>query len=135
MNHEQKRIIIHRILHNDTHGADPHTTRRTSIFPTNNWLTIALLVPVVIVMTMVGFFFFAAFMALIAVAATVIGTRFWWLRRKYGQASRTANQTIYPDEDWNDATPTSHSKRSKTIEDAQIIEETKTDPSYRNNDR
>lgn len=125
MNHEQKRIIIQRILHSDARGSDPHTTGRSSIFPANNWLTIALLVPVVIVITMVGFFFFAAFMALLAVAATVIGTRFWWLRRKYQQANRTAHQTHYPDEDWNDTTPTPHSKRSNVIEDAQIIEETK----------
>lgn len=125
MNHEPKRIIIHRILRNDSNGSDPRTTQRSSIFLANNWLTIALLIPVVIVLTMVGFFFFAAFMALVAVAATVIGARFWWFRRKYNQTNRAANQTIYPDEDWNDAAPTSRSKKSNTIEDAQIIEETK----------
>lgn len=57
MNHEQKRIIIQRILHSDARGSDPHTTGRSSIFPANSWITIALLIPVVIVMTMVGFSF------------------------------------------------------------------------------
>ena len=132
MNHDPKRIIIHRILSNNTHDSGTNTTGRTPIFSANHWITYALLIPVVIVMTMVGFFFFAAFLALIAVAATFIGTRFWWLRRKYNQFNRSKE---HADEDWSDATSSVHSKQSNMVEDAQIIEEIKINSSSRNNHR
>lgn len=133
MNHDPRRIIIHRILSNDAHDSGTNATGHTPIFSANHWITYALLIPVVIVMTMVGFFFFAAFLALLAVAATFIGARFWWLRRKYNQFNRSKE---HADEDWSDATSSSaHSKQSSMIEDAQIIEEIKINSSSRNNHR
>lgn len=132
MNHDPRRIIIHRILGNNTHDSGTNTTGRTPIFSANHWITYALLIPVVIVMTMIGFFFFAAFLALLAVAATFIGARFWWLRRKYNQFNRSKE---YADEDWSDAASSAYSKQSSMIEDAQVIEEIKINSSSRNNHR
>lgn len=132
MNHDPRRIIIHRILSNNTHDSGTNTTGRTPIFSANHWITYALLIPVVIVMTMVGFFFFAAFLALLAVAATFIGARFWWLRRKYNQFNRSKE---HADEDWSDAGSSAHSKQPSMIEDAQIIEEIKINSSSRSNHR
>ncbi|MEK7779194.1 MAG: hypothetical protein AAB293_03910 [Pseudomonadota bacterium] len=132
MNRDPRRIIIHRILSNNTHDSGTNTTGRTPIFSANHWITYALLIPVVIVMTMVGFFFFAAFLALLAVAATFIGARFWWLRRRYNQFNRSKE---HADEDWSDAASSAHSKQSSMIEDAQIIEEIKINSSSRNNHR
>ena len=48
MNHDPKRIIIHRILSNNTHDSGTNTTGRTPIFSANHWITYALLIPVVI---------------------------------------------------------------------------------------
>lgn len=132
MNQDPRKIIIHRILSNNAHDSGTNTTERTSVFSTNHWITYALLIPVVIVMTMVGFFFFAAFLALLAVAVTFIGARFWWLRRKYSQFNRSKE---HADEDWSDTASSTHSKQSSMVEDAQIIEEIKTNSSNRNNHR
>lgn len=132
MNHDPRRIIIHRILSSDAHDSGTNATGRPPIFSTNRWITYALLIPAAIVMTMIGFFFFAAFLALFAAAATFIGARIWWLRRKHNQFNRSKE---HAEEDWGDAASSAHSKQSSVIEDAQIIEEVKINPSNRSNPR
>ena len=65
-------------------------------------------------MALIGVFFFAAFLALLAVAVVVIGIRFWWLRRRF------ENATQQPD----DLNREAEADQTIIIEDAQIIEET-----------
>lgn len=113
MSDDDRKIIISRISgYRQDESGEFH---RAPVSPVNRWLTYAILIPVVIIMAILGIFFFAAFLALLAVAVVVVGIRFWWLRRKYentmqqsGEANRQsdgASQTVI-------------------IEDAQIIEET-----------
>ena len=113
MSDEERKIIISRV--SEYRQDESGEYQRVPVSPLNRWLTYAILIPIVIIMAILGIFFFAAFLALLAVAVVVVGIRFWWLRRKYenamqqsGEADRQsdgANQTII-------------------IEDAQIIEET-----------
>jgi len=49
--------------------------------PASRWLIYLLLVPAFIVMTILGIFFFTAFLALFMVAAATLGLRLWWVRR------------------------------------------------------
>ncbi len=81
--------------------------------PAARWLTYLLLVPVLIVMAVLGIFFFTAFLALFAVVAAGFGLRLWWLRRKLRESMQTAEAEY------------------DVIEDAEIIEETKNRPSNR----
>ena len=78
--------------------------------PAARWLTYLLLVPVLIVMAVLGIFFFTAFLALFAVVAAGFGLRLWWLRRKLRESMHTAEADY------------------DIIEDAEIIEETKNRP-------
>ncbi len=113
MNDDQRRIIISKV--SEFHQNENDGQRHVPISPVNRWLTYTLLIPVVVVMVLIGIFFFAAFLALLAVAIMVIGIRFWWVRRQYERAMQS-----------------SHDSDRKTtadpmiIEDAQIIEETET---------
>ncbi|MBL8496313.1 hypothetical protein ABF87_07890 [Nitrosomonas sp. JL21] len=114
---EQRKIIIDRV--SEFHRAGEDERPHVPISPLNRWATYLMLIPIVVAMVLIGMFFFAAFLALLAVAVVVIGIRFWWVRRQYEKARQQADDTNPPKE--GDA--------SIIIEDAQIIEETNT---YRN---
>ena len=110
MNDEQRKIIISE-YRQDTSGE----YHQVPLSPVNRWLTYAMLVPVLVVLVLIGIFFFAAFLALIAIAVVVVGIRFWWLHRKYQQAAQQ----------YDEGGTHTHEKESNNvnIEDAQIIEE------------
>lgn len=112
MRNEEKKIIIGKI--SGYRQDESREFRQASVSPLNRWLTYAMLIPFVVVMVFAGIFFFAAFLALVAVAVVAIGIRFWWLRRKY---EKTMQQS-------NDVNRQSGSDQTVNIEDAQIIEET-----------
>ena len=114
MNDEQRKIIITKISEHQQNESGEY--QQVPVSPVNRWITYAILIPVVAVMMLIGVFFFAAFLALIAVAVAVIGIRFWWLHRKFKNA---AQQSEDPRQK-KDSDPTI------IIEDAQIIEETET---------
>ena len=102
------RIIIRRVTRNEETGAtEEEIFRASQPGPAGRWLTYLLLVPVLIVMVVLGIFFFTAFLALFAVAAAGLGLRLWWLRRKLRE-SMQASDAEY-----------------RIIEDAEIVEETK----------
>lgn len=112
MNDEHKKIIISKVSgyrQNESGGYE-----QIPVSPVNRWITYAILIPIVAAMALIGVFFFAAFLALIAVAVVVIGIRFWWLRRNF-------KNTMQQSDDLNRQTET---ERTVIIEDAQIIEET-----------
>ena len=117
MNEEERRIIITKI--SEYHQKEPAAYQHGSSSTMHRWLTYAMLIPVVIVLVLIGVFFFAAFLALLAVAIMVIGIRFWWLRRKFeGPLQQPDNLNQQTEAD-----------RAIIIEDAQIIEETEIRPS------
>ncbi|MBP6367542.1 MAG: hypothetical protein KBA82_02615 [Nitrosomonas sp.] len=114
MNDEERRIIISKMSGYRQNESGEY--ERVPVSPVNRWITYAILIPVVTALAMIGVFFFAAFLALLAVAVVVIGIRFWWLRRNL-------QNTMQPHDNVN-----RHSETDRTIiiEDAQIIEETET---------
>lgn len=112
MNDEEKKIIISRVSEYRQNESGEY--ERVPVSPVNRWITYAILIPVVAFMALIGVFFFAAFLALLAVAVVVIGIRFWWLRRKF------ENATQQPD----DLNREAEADQTIIIEDAQIIEET-----------
>lgn len=112
MNDEEKKIIISRVSEYRQNESGEY--ERVPVSPVNRWITFAILIPVVAFMALIGVFFFAAFLALLAVAVVVIGIRFWWLRRKF------ENATQQPD----DLNREAEADQTIIIEDAQIIEET-----------
>jgi Flp pilus assembly protein TadB len=81
----------------------------------NRWVAILVFIPVLIIMAVLGAFFFAAFLALFVIAAGVLGARLWWLRRKLRKGTYTQAEKGEREGD------------SVIIEDVQIIEETKTE--------
>ena len=112
MNDEERKIIISKVSeYRQNESGEFH---RVPVTPVNRWITIAVLIPVVALMVVLGVFFFAAFLALLAVAVVVVGIRFWWLRRKIENAMQQ------PD----DIDRKAKSDQTIIIEDAQIIEET-----------
>jgi hypothetical protein len=105
---DDHKIIIRRVVRDEKTG-EPHDT--VHVFqsgPASRWLVYVLLVPALIIMAIVGIFFFTAFLALFAVAAAGLGLRLWWLRREL-RKSATAPQTA--------------ESEYQVIEDAEIIEE------------
>lgn len=112
MNDEEKKIIISRF--SEYHQNESGEFQRVPVSPVNRWITYAILIPVVALMAMVGVFFFAAFLALLAIAVVVIGIRFWWLRRKFAGAMQQSS----------DLNRQTEADKAVIIEDAQIIEET-----------
>lgn len=112
MNDEERKIIVSKISeYRQNESGEFH---RVPVSPVNRWITIAILIPVVALMAVLGVFFFAAFLALLAVAVVVVGIRFWWLRRKF------ENTMQQPD----NINRQGETDRTIIIEDAQIIEET-----------
>ena len=114
MSDEERKIIISRV--SEYRQNESGEFQRVPVSPVNRWLTYAILIPVVIIMAVLGVFFFAAFLALLAVAVVVVGIRFWWLRRKYENAMQHSGE----------ANRQSEAEQTVIIEDAQIIEETET---------
>ena len=112
MSDEERKIIISRV--SEYRQNESGEFQRVPVSPVNRWLTYAILIPVVIIMAILGIFFFAAFLALLAVAVVVVGIRFWWLRRKYENAMQQSGE----------ANRQSEADHTVIIEDAQIIEET-----------
>ncbi|SCX52118.1 hypothetical protein [Nitrosospira sp. Nsp1] len=106
---ENDRIIIKRISRQgNASGPEDETVhifRAGGGSPGKRWLTYLLLAPFLIIMVVLGIFFFTAFLALFAVAAVGFGFRLWWLRRKL-RKSVDAVEAPYV-----------------VIEDAEIIEE------------
>ena len=78
MNDEERRIIISKMSGYRQNESGEY--ERVPVSPVNRWITYAILIPVVTALAMIGVFFFAAFLALLAVAVVVIGIRFWRLR-------------------------------------------------------
>lgn len=111
MNDEEKKIIISRIA--DYRQNESGEYQRAPVSPLNRWLTYAMLIPVVVIMVFAGIFFFAAFLALVAVAVVAVGIRFWWLRRKYEKTMQASG----------DVNRQSGTDQTVIIEDAHIIEE------------
>lgn len=114
MNDEERKIIINRV--SEFHRNKSGDYERVPVSPVNRWITYAILIPIVVVLMLVGVFFFAALLALLAVAVMVIGIRFWWFHRKF------QNVTQQPD----DLSRQTNADQTIIIEDAQIIEETET---------
>ncbi|MBS0422927.1 MAG: hypothetical protein JSR71_00500 [Proteobacteria bacterium] len=112
MSDEERKVVISRI--SEYRQDESGRYQRVPVSPVNRWLTYAILIPVVIIMALLGVFFFAAFLALLAVAVVVVGIRFWWLRRKYENALQQSGE----------ANRQSEADHTVIIEDAQIIEET-----------
>lgn len=112
MNDEERKIIISKV--SEYHQNESGEFQRTPVSPVNRWIAYAILIPVVALMAVLGVFFFAAFLALLAVAVVVVGIRFWWLRRKFENAMRQSN----------DLNRQTEADSTVIIEDAQIIEET-----------
>jgi hypothetical protein len=112
MSDEERKIIISRV--SEYRQNESGEFQRVPVSPVNRWLTYAILIPVVIIMAILGIFFFAAFLALLAVAVVVVGIRFWWLRRKYENTMQQSGETNRQ----------SGEDQTVIIEDAQIIEET-----------
>jgi CHASE3 domain sensor protein len=110
-NNSDNRIIVRRVIRNKETGAmEEEVFKASQPGPAARWLTYLLLVPVLIVMAVLGIFFFTAFLALFAVVAAGFGLRLWWLRRKLRESMQTAKAEY------------------DVIEDAEIVEETKNKP-------
>ncbi len=114
MNDDERKVIIYKVSEYRQAGSDE--SQRTPLSPVNRWLSYAIMIPVVVVLVLIGTFFFAAFFALAAVLVAVLAVRFWWLRRKIEHDMRQSA----------DMTQKSETDQSIIIEDAQIIEETET---------
>lgn len=107
MQDDYRKIIIRRIIHeqqNGTNGDDPFKAS-----PVSRWVFYLTLIPVVVVVLVIGAFFFSVVLALFVAVAAFIGARIWWLRRKFRRAMRETAETTH----------------NGIIEDAQIIDEVK----------
>lgn len=58
---------------------------------TKRWVNYLILIPILIVAAIFGVFFFAAFLALFAIAAIGFGLRFWWLKRELSKSMSSDN--------------------------------------------
>jgi Flp pilus assembly protein TadB len=102
MRDDYRKIIIRRIIHQGQ--ADP-ADKSLNTSPANRWLFYLTLIPAVIVVVVLGAFFFSIVLALFTAVAAAVGVRLWWLRRKL-------RQTMTAEAERND----------EIIEDAEIIE-------------
>ncbi len=57
-----------------------------ALLTTKRWMTYLVLIPILILLVILGIFFFAAFLALFAIAAVGFGIRFWWLKRELSKS-------------------------------------------------
>jgi len=53
---------------------------------TKRWMTHLVLIPILILLAILGIFFFAAFLAIFTIAAVGFGIRFWWLKRELAKS-------------------------------------------------
>ena len=102
------KIVIRRITQDEKTGSTEETIHVFRSSPASRWLVYLLMVPAFIIMAILGFFFFTAFLALFAIAAAAVGFRLWWLRRKMRESTESTNalQGEY-----------------LVVEDAEIVEE------------
>ncbi len=123
MNHDDdnKRIVITKVYGYKQTDAEGNEYG-PKIKPINKWALYLTIIPVAIAMIVLGAFFFAALLAIFAIAVVVIGVRFWWLRRKYkGQVQSTTQQstteegeyTIIEDAEYVDTEKDASSKRNR----------------------
>lgn len=111
---ENKRIIITRFYgHNQTNTEGNEFN--PNVKPINKWVIYLTIIPIAIVMITLGAFFFAAFLAIFAIAAIVIAVRIWWLRRKYRGKTQTTEEegdyTIIEDAEYVETKKDTSSKR------------------------
>lgn len=118
---ENKRIIITKMYGYNQTDAEGNPSG-PQIKPINKWVLYLTIIPIAIVMITLGAFFFAAFLAIFAIAAVVIGARIWWLRRKYQRQAQSTTQqstteegeyTIIDDAEFVDTEKDSSSKRGR----------------------
>ena len=82
------------ILFSTTRTPANRATRKLQfvrLFRLNRWLTFLIVVPVIVAITLLALFFFAAFLGLFAAVLAVAALRVWWLRREmhpHGGAKR-----------------------------------------------
>jgi hypothetical protein len=91
-NHGEKITFWWSSNHGDTRTSTEESMR---VFSGGSWLNYLILLPVLIVTVLLAIFFFAAFLALFALAAVGLGLRLWWLRRKLRKS--TGAQTLEGD--------------------------------------
>ncbi|MBL79604.1 MAG: hypothetical protein CMH70_06190 [Nitrosomonadaceae bacterium] len=58
---------------------------------TKRWATYLILIPILILLSLFGVFFFAAFLALFAITAVGFSIRFWWLKRNINKSENLVN--------------------------------------------
>jgi hypothetical protein len=58
---------------------------------TKRWMTYLVLIPILILLAILGVFFFAAFLAVFTIAAVGFGIRFWWLKRELAKSVGSEN--------------------------------------------
>lgn len=117
MNDEERRIIIRRI---SSYGQEGDNSQgRAPVSPINRWVAIAILIPVLALMAVLGVFFFTIFVALFSIIAVVFGVRIWWLRKKFHRAMQQSET-----EQSRQSAQAADSTDSVIVEDAEIIEET-----------
>jgi len=61
-------------------------------FRINCWPTYLIIIPLIVAVTLLPIFFFAAFLSLFAAVLAIAGLRVWWLRAKLRGASVTRTQ-------------------------------------------
>lgn len=103
MDDNSKIIVRHISRHAETDATEEQIVH---ISPLRRWMLYLALVPGVIILAVLGIFFFAVFLGLFAIAIAGFWFRFWWLRRKL-RKSMAAEEGEY-----------------QVIEDAEIIETT-----------
>jgi len=124
MNEEHRRIIIKRISSSDPHGEGPQPNSTST--PINRWVALAIMIPVLALMAVLGVFFFTIFVALFSILAVIVGVRIWWLRRKFRKAMEEAGGA-HGDQQFEYTTYSEKSDQygqKDRVEDAEIIEET-----------
>ncbi|MXS85783.1 hypothetical protein ABO04_07655 [Nitrosomonas sp. HPC101] len=102
MRDDYRKIIIRRVIHQGQ--ADP-AGEPLNTSPASRWAFYLMLIPAVIVVVVLGAFFFSIVLALFAVTAAGVGARLWWLRRKFRQSMAASAE-----------------QDNGMIEDAEIIE-------------
>lgn len=117
MNDEQRRIIIRRISRYDQRGTNSQD--HVPVSPINRWVALAIMIPILALMAVLGVFFFTIFIALFTIIAVVVAVRIWWLRRKFQRAMQQDEEAQA-----NNNATSSKTGPSGIVEDAEIIEET-----------
>ena len=82
-----------RIIVKKTPGYEDNNAQERESVPlaTKRWVSYLILIPILIVVAIFGVFFFAAFLALFAIAAIGFGLRFWWLKRELSKSMSSDN--------------------------------------------